>query len=485
MNSLENYNAQHPEHGELHCSSYNFFISDSAKAVAIYNARTGALLRLDGNDGVELAKSLCGDYGYIDFNSEMFPADLLEQLISGGFLFLGEVDELLQIRKTYWDARGATPLVITITTTMDCNLGCYYCYESRTKEKIASTNIDSLVTSVRESLQMSKSSSLHIDWYGGEPLLNFDLLVGASFALQELCLQMGVAYRASIISNGTHWPDDIAGFISAHMIRQVQISFDGMEENHNKRRKYRREYRSDSVKSSFQLAVETVSQLVKCVRVDIRYNMDSKNTQDLIPFIKFSSSLGWYSALVPAVFQPARISAYSERANFLKTSQLTLEQFDSFRNLARLELNGVAKIEESEVPDGYPFPKTSVCAALAKHSQVIGADGLSYRCGLQVGEKHRAVGVVFHPVLIEPQLTFKDKNWWETFDPTLQPSCSKCSFLPICGGGCPKKHLEQDVGALKEQGEYWRNNLPTLIARKAGLEIPTSFAFTEKEQFRR
>jgi uncharacterized protein len=429
-------------------------------------------MKLDGNDGVELAKSLCGDYGYVDFDSEMFPAQLLEQLISGGFLLVGGVDELLQVRKTYWDAREATPLVITITTTMDCNLGCYYCYESRTKEKIASTNIDRLVASVRESLQISKSSSLHIDWYGGEPLLNFELLVDASFALQALCREMGVSYRASIISNGTYWPDDVVGFIKEHMIRQVQISFDGMEENHNKRRKYRREHRSDAVRSSFQLAVQTVTQLVKCVRVDVRYNMDSKNTQDLIPFIKFSASLGWYSALVPAVFQPARISAYSERANFLRASQLTLEQFDSFRHLARVELNGVAKIEESEVPDGYPFPKTSVCAALAKHSQVI-------------GEKHRAVGVVFHPLLIEPQLIFKDKSWWEMFDPTTQPTCSRCSFLPICGGGCPKKHLEQDVEALKEQGEYWRNNLPSLIARKAGLQIPTGFAFTEKEQFRR
>ncbi|MFF2619185.1 hypothetical protein [Kitasatospora sp. NPDC058046] len=48
--------------------------------------------------------------------------------------------------------------------------------------------------------------------------------------------------------------------------------------------------------------------------------------------------------------------------------------------------------DTQDIVGGFPHPKTSVCGALAEGSAVVGADGLEYRCGLQVGEQHRAVG---------------------------------------------------------------------------------------------
>jgi uncharacterized protein len=55
----------------------------------------------------------------------------------------------------------------------------------------------------------------------------------------------------------------------------------------------------------------------------------------------------------------------------------------------------------------------------------------------------------------------------------------------VCWGGCPKKHLEGDTHAIREQGRYWRTNLPRLIAEAAGLGgafVPESFS--EDQQFR-
>jgi uncharacterized protein len=70
------------------------------------------------------------------------------------------------------------------------------------------------------------------------------------------------------------------------------------------------------------------------------------------------------------------------------------------------------------------------CAALAGRSFVVGADGLSYRCGLQVGEKHRSVGQVTASNLpFTVANNFADKSWWDSFDPTVQPNCSRC-FIP-------------------------------------------------------
>ncbi len=169
----------------------------------------------------------------------------------------------------------------------------------------------------------------------------------------------------------------------------------------------------------------------------------------------------------------------------MRGRELNLSEFDHLREELRKFAGCDVQIEESEAPDGFPFPKTSVCAALANRSFVVGADGLSYRCGLQVGEKHRAVGKVSDiPLLSTPRESFPDAVWWKSFDPTLQPNCARCSFMPICWGGCPKKHLEGDAHALKEQSDYWRRNLPGLVATRFGLRAPAGFAYSEADQFR-
>jgi uncharacterized protein len=86
------------------------------------------------------------------------------------------------------------------------------------------------------------------------------------------------------------------------------------------------------------------------------------------------------------------------------------------------------------------------------------------------------------PVLSQTVST--DAEWWKEFDPTTLPKCSRCSFLPICWGGCPKKHLENDTHAIAEQSAYWRKNLPRLITAEIGVKVPNDFAFEERHQFR-
>jgi uncharacterized protein len=344
-------------------------------------------------------------------------------------------------------------------------------HEERTGARLDTQDVDVVLERIRARVSESGQRKLHIDWYGGEPLLNVDFLETASERIRSFCDAEGIQYVASVISNGSLWPDDAQAFIARNRIRQVQISFDGLQENHDKRRRYRKGHRPEEQASSFDRAVALVDKLVCCVRVDLRFNIDRGNSADLLGFIDFARQRGWFSAPYPAVFQPARLSSYSTTSGFMRRQELSLEVFDQLRQQARESLEGEARIEESEIPDGFPSPKTSVCAALARNSEVIGADGLSYRCGLQVGERHRAISIV--PLAknhgIDAGMVGTDLDWWESFDPTTLPTCSVCSFLPICWGGCPKKHLEGDLHATAEQGRYWRTNLPRLIAGRAEL----------------
>lgn len=464
-------------------SRFNFHVPVGNSSL-LYNTNSGALLRFDGEDGRQLGTWLCETPS--DDLADRIPASIAELLVEGGFLVAEDCDELGAIRERYWRARSETPLVLTITTTQDCNLGCFYCYEERSRDRLADGDVDSLLRFARERIVSRNALSLHVDWYGGEPLLNVAFLETASIALQALCRELKVIYNASVISNGTCWPQDPASFARRHALRQVQISFDGMRERHNRSRRYRKGYGSGE-DSSFDQAVELVDSLLDATRVDIRLNIGNHNRQDVEPFLEMARARGWFQRKYPAVIQPARLSAFTDHCGFLRPNEMSQTEFDTLRRRIREVLNGETIVEETEAPDGLPLPKTSVCAALSNNSAVIGADGLEYRCGLQVGNAQHATSRLLteaSPFPILAQENFPDRTWWEQFDPTLQPTCSRCSFLPICLGGCPHKHLTGDRHALDEQGAYWRANLPRLIAERAGFELDQSFSFTEPDQFR-
>lgn len=461
-------------------SRYNFRIP-LADGWALFNASSGAVLRLAGPDAADLAVLLGGSLREV--SAQELGQLLTEQLTRGGFVVPDGHDELEAVRDRYWKARNSAPVTLVVTVTMDCNLACYYCYESRTSDSLRATNVDQVVGLARERLERSRRQILHLDWYGGEPLLNIDFIEEASLALQRLCSKLGARYSASVISNGTRWPEDLRDFVDRHRIRQVQISFDGLAPNHDRRRRYRPTHRTDDDVSSFAQAVDLVGQLLRYTRVDVRFNVDHGNSGDLEGFVKYAGELGWFDAPHRCVVMPAKLAAYSEHSGFMRRRELSPAEFQAVEARSRTVLPLVAQ-DNQDVVRGFPYPRTSVCGALARNSAVIGADGLEYRCGLQVGEDGRAVGNLWSQVPDPAQDSYPDRNWWEEFDPTRQPSCASCSFLPVCMGGCPKRHLENSRVDLDTESIFWRRNLPRMIAQGFREELTEGFEFSENDQFR-
>jgi uncharacterized protein len=465
----------------LATSRYTFRVA-LTEGFALYNASTGSVLRLEGRDADELSALLSGDRTLIPLGA--LGETLTTRLRRNGFLVDPDFDEIAAVQERYWAARGNAPVVLVVTTTMDCNLGCYYCYESRSSDALAVGDVNTLVGIAAERLGRHGKRTLHVDWYGGEPLMNLDFMEKASLALQSFCVGEGVKFHASIVSNGTRWPADIGSFVVRHKIRQVQISFDGMQANHDRRRRYRAGYRTPADTSSFEQAAALVDNLLLHTRVDIRFNADHGNASDLPDFISFASARGWLDAPYRCVVVVAKLSAYSERSAFLQPHELSQEQFDELQKIASRMLPCESQ-DDQDLVAGLPHPRTSVCGALAPDSAVIGADGLEYRCGLQVGERHRAVGRLGSQLTVLGQSdAFTDRAWWDEFDPTTLPTCSRCSFLPVCWGGCPKRHLDGSRTDIDAEGRFWRRNLLRMIARGLGEDSFVDQELADADQFR-
>lgn len=46
------------------------------------------------------------------------------------------------------------------------------------------------------------------------------------------------------------------------------------------------------------------------------------------------------------------------------------------------------------------------------------------------------------PPVLGQSDAFPDATWWRAFGSTTLPTCSRCSFIPLCWGACPKRHLD-------------------------------------------
>jgi len=120
---------------------------------------------------------------------------------------------------------------LTLLVTEDCNLRCIYCFEPSKRPKsmpfnVAKTAIDKYLS--RE----DGPEVVSIDFSGGEPLLEFDLIK----KVFEYCTTQGSwnkKFRMSLGTNGTVLTKEMREWFTSHPCFQISLSLDGTKEVHD------------------------------------------------------------------------------------------------------------------------------------------------------------------------------------------------------------------------------------------------------------
>lgn len=145
---------------------------------------------------------------------------------------------------------------LTLQVTKDCNFNCRYCLYAakskleRTHEQvnmqwdIAQKSLDYLVTHSKD------IDKITVSFYGGEPLLNFNLIKASIDYMNEKLKTKSVVYNMTI--NGSILYDDILDYLVSKNVF-LTISLDGPEEIQNRHRKF-----SKNGKPTFRVVVDNV-----------------------------------------------------------------------------------------------------------------------------------------------------------------------------------------------------------------------------------
>ncbi len=127
--------------------------------------------------------------------------------------------------------RSAKHLNLIILPTEKCNFRCVYCYEDFLKGKMPLEVVDSVKSFI--SSQVNEIGSLRIEFFGGEPLLAYDVIVEILQTAQRLTSAHRIGYGAAITTNGYLLdPKKFTNLVS-YGLKKYQITFDGEADYHD------------------------------------------------------------------------------------------------------------------------------------------------------------------------------------------------------------------------------------------------------------
>ena len=149
------------------------------------------------------------------------------------------IDNIDKVISNYRNRMGylfqGTSLHILVLTKR-CNLSCVYCHAEATSSKSKKYDMDKeTATKAVDLLFQSPSQAVTIEFQGGEPLLNFDVLKHIVEYAKEKNETAGKNLQFSLVTNLTKMTDQIFSFLKKNNIG-ICTSLDGCRKVHEKNR---------------------------------------------------------------------------------------------------------------------------------------------------------------------------------------------------------------------------------------------------------
>ena len=325
----------------------------------------------------------------------------------------------------------------TIFTTMKCNAACPYCFQHGGNEdtmniKTANDVADYIIGN------WNKQDQIAITWFGGEPLVNKEVIN----VISEKLRKSNVYYRSSISSNGDLFPSVTDGELYLWNLKTVQFTIDIPGESY------------DALKGLPNGAYERLKDTAKRlgehdilmqIRVHYHPNLGLDTAKQIVDDFKGIKNVRMYPAMI---YDLGR----------------TKEDYDSLLALDSYMI-------ESKVLDFHPYmPQRPVyCMGDNPSTRCIRVDGSFTACEHYFeGERRGSIYEKIEDLDLIKKWTGKRKYDIKCYDCPLFPNCellSNCPSIGKCEEGYGYYRVEQirnwlsRIGGSDEQRETYRNRL--------------------------
>ena len=309
-----------------------------------------------------------------------------------------------------------------------------------------------------------KRHNLEVDFFGGEPLMNFDVVKELVAYAREIEKKHNKNFRFTLTTNGVLIDDDVIEFANKEM-SNVVLSLDGRKEIHDR---FRVDYAGNG---SFDKIVPKFKRLVDA-RGGKNYYMRGTFTHanpDFLEDIKVMLDLGFNElSMEPVVCPPGDPAELTDedmeivKRQYEELASLMLERHKEGRPFTfyhyMIDLTGGPCI----------YKRISGCGSGTEYMAVTPWGDL-YPCHQFVGEEKYKLGDIYNGVTNEcAQCEFAECNVYS------REECKSCWARLYCSGGCAANayHATGSVKGIYEKGcELFKKRMECAIM----LEIAKQF----------
>ena len=430
-------------------NGYNIVLDICSGAVhAVDDIAYDIISLYEANGRDDIIKAMCEKYLP---NEEITEADICEcydqvtELKDQGKLFVADTFAPMAGELKRKTSGVIKALCMHIAHT--CNLNCSYCFASQGKYH-GERALMSFETGKRALDFLVENSgtrrNLEVDFFGGEPLMNFDVVKQLVAYARSIEKEKNKNFRFTLTTNGMLIDDDVIDFANREM-SNVVLSLDGRKEIHDR---FRVDYAGNG---SFDKIVPKFQKLVNA-RGHKDYYMRGTFTHanpDFLKDIEAMLDLGFTELSMEPV-----VCASGDEGELLESDMPIL--FDQYEKLSELMIKREKEgkpftfyhymIDLSDGPCIYK--RISGCGSGTEYMAVTPWGDL-YPCHQFVGEEKFKLGDIWNGVSnTDIQSEFESCNVYARKD------CKDCWAKLYCSGGCAANayHATGSVKGIYEYG---------------------------------
>ena len=384
----------------------------------------------------------------------------LDELEENGTLFTVDVykEGVIDFKK-----RQTVVKALCLHIAHDCNLACRYCFAGEGEYKgdrslmsleVGKKALDFLVAN------SGNRRNLEVDFFGGEPLMNFDVVKELVAYGRELEKTHDKHFRFTLTTNGVLLRDDVIEFANKEM-DNIVLSIDGRKEVHDHMRPFKNGKGSyDFILDKFKKVAESRNQQKYYVRGTFtHYNLDF--VKDVLSLADEGFEQISVEPVVAGPEEPYAIreedipqicEGYDELAKEMLKRKKEGRGFNFFHYM--IDLSGGPCV----------YKRLSGCGSGTEYLAVTPWGDL-YPCHQFVAEEEFCLGNVDDGIVnTEMRDTFKLCNVY------AKEECRNCFAKFYCSGGCAANayHCHQDINKPYEIGcELQRKRVECAIMLQA------------------
>lgn len=315
--------------------------------------------------------------------------------------------------------------MLVLWTTSKCNLKCKYCYAATENKS------DMSFDTAKSAIDYLKDNKLKIQFAGGEPLLNFELIRKIYYYVSEK--KYDVIFQMQ--TNGTLITAEMADELKKINIA-MGISIDGPPDI------------NEILRGKTELLIQGMNNLARAgVMVNINSVVTETNVDRLFELadvaIYFGNVAGIGLDLLRNAGNAVKNEAIVKNASPQKLRQGIIELYKRFELISKLTGKKlyVRSVREAErrLLFSNGICDKNYCYASMGRSYVVLPSGNVYPCGSLINNVAYYMG----------NIKDSDKLKEISLKPSVATECDYCEYYAFCSGGCPSRLLVNNIDSIE------------------------------------